>query len=86
MEIYKEKTKFSYDKKVIKQPLHVGDWVLCKIEVTGKALEANKLTPNWEGPYKIQNEVKPGTYRLINEEGVLLPNPWHSDHLKKYYV
>lgn len=86
METYKQQRKASHDKRVRRRPLQVGDWVLQKIDVTGRQMEATKLTPNWEGPYIIISEVRPGTFRLKKEDDTVLANPWHSDHLKKYYV
>lgn len=85
-EEYKKKMKQFHDKRMVCRPLKVGDLVLRKIKVTYRQAEANKLTPNWEGPYVIRNEVRPGTYKLSNQDGTLLLNPWHSNHLKRYYV
>lgn len=55
MEAYKGKTKLHHDKRVVPRPLHVGDWVLRKIEGTASVLDFDKLTLNWEGPYKIHS-------------------------------
>lgn len=86
METYKQRTKEHHDKRVRRRPLQAGDWVLRKIEVTGRQMEATKLTPNWEWPYIILSEVRPGTFCLKKEDDTVLPNPWHTEHLKKYYV
>jgi hypothetical protein len=34
-----------------------------------------KLSPPWEGPYVIVKVLKPGTYKLANEDGKELTNP-----------
>lgn len=68
------------------RPLYVGDWILRKVEVTAQQMATNKLTPNQEGPYQIKEETGPGTFRLAKQDGTLLPNPWHFDHLKKYFM
>jgi hypothetical protein len=36
----------------------------------------------WEGPYKIVKVVKPGTYRIMDPNGYILPRPWHIEHLR----
>ena len=63
----------------------MGDFVLRKMEAVGRANEKGKLTPNWEGPYKIREEVRDGTYRLEDLDGRRLPRTWNADNLKKYY-
>jgi len=35
----------------------VGDLVLRKMEAIGKEIIQGKLTPNWEGPYLLFEEV-----------------------------
>ena len=34
----------------------------------------HKLSPPWEGPYVIAEVLKPGTYKLANENGEVLIN------------
>ena len=63
-EIYRLQMARAYNKRVRRRPLKVGDFVLRKMEAVGRANEQGKLTPNWEGPYKIIEEVRDGTYRL----------------------
>lgn len=63
-ELYKLKMTREYNKRVSRRPIKEGDFVLRKMEAVGKANEQGKLTPNWEGPYRIAQEVRDGTYRL----------------------
>ena len=84
-EIYRLRMTRAYNKKVHKRPLRVDDLVLRKMEATGRANELGKLTPNWEGPYRIYEEVRDGTYRLETPDGRRLPRTWNVDNLKKYY-
>lgn len=44
VESYKQKTKMSRDKRVVRRPLGVGDWVLRKIEGIAIHIKENKLT------------------------------------------
>ena len=83
---YKIQMTREYYKRVVKRPIKVGDLVLRKMEVVGRAKEEGKLTPNWEGPYKVVKEVRDGTYRLETMEGRVLPRTWNADNLKKYYM
>jgi hypothetical protein len=37
----------------------------------------HKLSPPWEGPYIVIKVLKPGTYKLANEDGEELTNAWN---------
>jgi len=37
----------------------------------------HKLTPPWEGPYVVAEVLKPGTYKLADEEGAIFTNAWN---------
>ena len=39
-----------------------GDLVLRKVTLSTKELNAGKLGPTWEGPYKVVKVSRPGTY------------------------
>ncbi|KAL2933495.1 Transposon Tf2-11 polyprotein [Bienertia sinuspersici] len=51
-----------------------------------KARIHGKLSATCEGPYQIYDEVQPETYKMMDLEGVMLPNNWNADQLKKYFV
>lgn len=46
-------------------------------EATGRPARGGKLTPDWEGPYKVTEIVRPGTYKLQNIEGFTLKRSWN---------
>ena len=48
-------------------------------------LNARKLGPMWEGPYKGINVSRPKTYWVKDMKGKTLPHPQNVEHLKKYY-
>ena len=50
-----------------------------------KEANAGALGPTWEGPYRVKEIVRPGTYRLEDLNGRILPHPWNAEHLRKYY-
>jgi hypothetical protein len=85
MAYYKQKTKEHHDRRVNPRSFQVGDLVLRKIEATGKKRPFGKLGPNWEGPFVVAKVVREGTYRLREQDGTIVKNPWHANHLKKYY-
>jgi hypothetical protein len=59
-----------------------GDLVLRRI-LNREGLD--KLSPNWEGPFKVSKVCRSRSVRLATEEGMQLPNPWNIEHLRKFY-
>jgi hypothetical protein len=45
----------------------------------------HKLSPPWEGPYVVVKVLKPGTYKLANEDGEELTNAWNIQQLCRFY-
>jgi hypothetical protein len=45
----------------------------------------HKLSPSWEGPFKVTEICRPGCVRLATTEGEPLPNPWNIEHLRKFF-
>jgi hypothetical protein len=45
----------------------------------------HKLSPPWEGPYIVVKVLKPGTYKLANEDGEELTNTWNIQQLRRFY-
>jgi hypothetical protein len=39
----------------------------------------------WEGPFIIAKILKPGTYKLANEEGEVYSNAWNIQQLCRFY-
>jgi hypothetical protein len=62
--------------------LRVGDLVLRRV-LNREGL--HKLSPSWEGPFKVTVIRQLGCVRLATTEGVPLPNPWNIEHLHKFY-
>ncbi|KAL2240129.1 UNVERIFIED_CONTAM: Retrovirus-related Pol polyprotein from transposon [Sesamum indicum] len=73
----------SHDRKIRPRQLQVGDLVLKKVEASK---HVGKLEPPWEGPYKVTEIRKKGTYRLQYMQGRDLPRPWNIQNLKKFYA
>jgi hypothetical protein len=62
--------------------LEVSDLVLRRI-LSYEGL--HKLSPMWEGPFKVMHISRPGSARLETAEGVPVGNPWNIAHLRKFY-
>ena len=45
----------------------------------------HKLSPMWEGPFKVVHVSRPGAARLETQEGVPVPNIWNIQHLRTFY-
>ncbi|RDX95532.1 Tf2-9, partial [Mucuna pruriens] len=71
-----------YNRRVIPRSFKPQDLVLRK--VVQKA-ENNKLTPKWEGPFRIKKEVRQGAYRLESLKGKEIPRTWNAASLRIYY-
>ncbi|GFY90891.1 hypothetical protein Acr_07g0010870 [Actinidia rufa] len=82
---YKHQVAKYYNKKVRHRSFLSGDLVLREVTLSIKELNAKKLGPTWDGPYKIEKVSRPGTYWLEDMSGMTLPHPWNAEHLKKYY-
>ena len=62
--------------------LEVGNLVLRRV-LSREGL--HKLSPMWEGPFKVVHVSRPGTARLETQDGVPIPNAWNIQHPRKFY-
>ena len=44
-----------------------------------------KLGPNWEGPYRIFDYHRKGTYHLEALDGLRVHHLWNIEHLQRHY-
>nr|KYP33112.1 Transposon Ty3-I Gag-Pol polyprotein [Cajanus cajan] len=73
---------FKYNTKVNPRDFVVGDLVLKRAQITQIR---NKLSPKWVGPYKIDDVVGKGAYRLRTLDGGIIPRTWNAANLRFYY-
>jgi hypothetical protein len=85
MKRYQEKMTRHHNTKVKARRFGVGDLVLRKVTLATRDPTQGKLGPNWEGPYRVIEIHRRGTYHLEAMDGRRLPHPWNIEHLKKYY-
>jgi hypothetical protein len=83
---YQNRTARYFNKLVVPKKFQLGDWVLRKVSLMTKDPTEGKITPKWEGPYKVVGCHQKGAYRLITQTGKMLPRSWNAEHLKKYYM
>nr|ABA99729.1 retrotransposon protein, putative, unclassified [Oryza sativa Japonica Group] len=79
---YQQSLRRYHQRHVRDRSLKVGDVVLCRVQ---SRLGLSKLSPMWEGPYKVIGVLRLGSVRLTTEDGTELPNPWNIEHLHRFY-
>ena len=62
--------------------LEVGDLVLRRV-LSREGL--HKLSPMWEGPFRVVHISRPGAVRLETQEGTPIQNARNIQHLRKFY-
>ena len=62
--------------------LEVGDLVLRRV-LSREGL--HKLSPMWEGPFRIARVSRPSAARLETQDRILIQNAWNIQHLQKFY-
>jgi hypothetical protein len=79
---YQQSLRRYQARKVRRRDFNEGDLVLrlCQ-DNRGR----HKLSPPWEGPYVVVKVLKPGTYKLANEDGEELTNAWNIQQLHRFY-
>lgn len=75
MMTYKQKISNYFNAKVKKRTLRVGDLVLREVANNRINPAKGKLSPNWEGPYRVYEALLGGANRLETLGGRRLPNP-----------
>jgi hypothetical protein len=78
---YQQGLRRYHSRHVLARTLEVGNLVLRRI-LSHEGL--HKLSPMWEGPFKVMHIARPGSARLETVEGVPVGNPWNIAHLRKF--
>ena len=60
----------------------MGDLVLRRV-LSRERL--HKLSPMWEGPFRVVHVSRPSAARLETQDGVPIQNAWNIQHLRKFY-
>jgi hypothetical protein len=76
----------AYNKKVKLKEFQVGDLVWEAVLTLGtKDVTYGKCSPNWHGPYRIDQVLPRNAYMLEELDGVKFPVVVNGQHLKKYF-
>ena len=59
-----------------------GDLVLRRV-LSREGL--HKLSPMWEGPFRVAHVSRLGAVRLETQDGVPIQNAWNIQHIRKFY-
>ncbi|KAK3016733.1 hypothetical protein RJ639_006711 [Escallonia herrerae] len=79
----KQRVARFYNRRVRMRIFRVRDLVLRKLGVSNPKAAVGKLSPNWEGPYKISKVLRPGAYSLETLSGEAIPRTWNADNLRR---
>jgi hypothetical protein len=79
---YQQSLRRYHARRVRSRDFQMGDLVLwLRQDAQGR----HKLTPPWEGPFIIAKILKPGTYKLGNNQGEVYNNAWNIQQLRRFY-
>jgi len=79
---YQQALRRYHCRSVRSRMLEVGDLVLRRV-LSREGL--HKLSPMWEGPFRVAHVSRPGAVRLETQDGVPIQNAWNIQHLRKFY-
>jgi hypothetical protein len=79
---YQQSLRRYHARRVRLRGFQVGDLVL---RLRQDARGRHKLTPPSEGSFIIAKILKPGTYKLANDQGEVYNNAWNIEHLRRFY-
>nr|ABF95742.1 retrotransposon protein, putative, unclassified [Oryza sativa Japonica Group] len=79
---YQQSLRRYHQRHVRARSLCIDDLVLRRVQTRAGL---SKLSPMWEGPYRVVGVPWPGSIRLATGDGTELPNPWNIEHLRRFY-
>nr|ABA99805.1 retrotransposon protein, putative, unclassified [Oryza sativa Japonica Group] len=79
---YQQSLRRYHQRHVRARSLCVDDLVLRRVQTRAGL---SKLSPMWEGPYRVIGVPRPGSVQLATGDGTELPNPWNIEHLRRFY-
>ena len=82
---YKSLIARQYDAMVKPKHFNIRDLVLKRVSLATRNPSHGKLGPNWEGPYRVINCKRQGSYYLETLDGRKLEHPWNVEHLRRCY-
>ena len=77
---YQQRAARYYNAWVKNKVFKMGGLIMRKAKAS-KPTEVGKLSPKWEGPYRIIKVVRPGAYQLQHLDKSIIPQAWNSENL-----
>jgi hypothetical protein len=68
---YQQALRRYHEKRIRARTLSIGDYVLRRVQ---SQAGQNKLSPKWEGPYKITQVLRPDAFKIADDDGRELAN------------
>ncbi|KAI5389165.1 hypothetical protein KIW84_074715 [Lathyrus oleraceus] len=84
-QLYQQRMKRAFDRKVQPRVYHVGDLVLKRI-LPPQNDGRGKWTPNYEGPFMVKKVFSGGALLLTTMDSEDFPSPVNAEAVKKYFV
>lgn len=84
-EVQKTLVARRYNTKVRLRHFMEGDLVWRKIANTWRNRAHGKFAANWEGPFRVVENLKYGAYRQEYPTSKAIPNTWNATHFKLYF-
>jgi hypothetical protein len=88
-EIKRDKLRVAraYNKRVKEKSFQVGDLVWKMIlPIVSRSNKFGKWSPNWEGPYRIEEVILENSYMAQSIQGTTQPRALNGKYLKNYYA
>ncbi|XP_072060355.1 uncharacterized protein [Arachis hypogaea] len=82
----KQRISLRYNHGVVRREFAADDLVLRQNDIGPSTPGEGKLTPNWEGPYRIKAVIEKGAYKLEQLNGDEVPRTWNAANLRRYYA
>ena len=79
---YQQALRRYHCRNICPRRVEVGDLVLRRV-LSREGL--HKLSPMWEGPFRVAHVSRPGAVHLETQDGVPIQNAWNIQHLRKFY-
>jgi hypothetical protein len=79
---YQQSLRRYHTRRVRSRGFQMGELLL---RLRQDAQGRHKLTPPREGPFIIAKILKPGTYKLANDQGEVYSNAWNTQQLRRFY-
>ncbi|KAK3007588.1 hypothetical protein RJ639_013333 [Escallonia herrerae] len=79
---YQQRVARYHDRRIRPRAFRIGDLVLRRVEALTPHDAIGKLSPNWEGPYRVTKYGGPGSYHFEHLDGKSIPRTWNATNLR----